>query len=53
MVKLREQYAANIAKDTGKDPKKVLEDIERDYWMNAEETVKYGLVDKIMQAKKK
>ena len=28
---------------------KVKEDMERDYWMNAEEAVKYGLVDRVVR----
>jgi len=53
MVKLKETYAKIIAENTGQTYKKVLEDIERDKWMIAEESKKYGLVDKIMVPKKK
>ncbi|OGC47720.1 ATP-dependent Clp protease proteolytic subunit [candidate division WWE3 bacterium RIFCSPHIGHO2_01_FULL_42_13] len=51
MLRLREQYAQAIANDTGNALKKVLTDIERDNWMDASETVKYGLIDKVMNPK--
>jgi ATP-dependent Clp protease protease subunit len=35
----------------GKDPKKVMEDATRDFWLNAEEAVKYGIIDNIIQKK--
>lgn len=38
---------------TGKDPKQVMKDADRDLWMSGEEAVAYGLVDKIIQAKPK
>ena len=31
----------------------VKKDIDRDYWMSAEETLKYGIIDKMMSPKKK
>ncbi len=51
MLRLREQYAQAIANDTGNPLKKVLTDIERDNWMDAQDTVKYGLIDKVMNPK--
>jgi len=53
VLKLRDDYARALAKSTDKDPKKLLEDIERDNWMDAKETVAYGIIDKIMDPKKK
>ena len=35
-----------IAEATGKDLKKVEADTDRDYWLDAEEAVKYGLISK-------
>jgi ATP-dependent Clp protease protease subunit len=52
MLKLRRMYADAIAKDTGQEVEKVLRDIERDNWLDATESKKYGLVDKIMEPKK-
>ena len=34
------------------DYKKVCDDTERDNFMNAEESLKYGLVDRIIEGKK-
>ena len=52
MLKLREQYAEILAKESGQDFKKVMDDIERDNWMDAKQTLTYGLVDKIFEAQK-
>ncbi len=37
-----------LAKNTGQPIKKIEKDADRDYWMTAEESVKYGLVDKVI-----
>ncbi len=37
-----------MAKNTGQKLEKIHEDMERDFWMTAEQSVKYGLVDKII-----
>lgn len=37
-----------MAKNTGQEKTKVHEDMERDRWMTASETKKYGIVDKII-----
>ena len=39
-----------LAKNTGQKLSKVEADAERDYWMDAKEAVKYGIVDKIIGA---
>lgn len=53
MVKLKEQYAKVIAKETGQKFEKVKSDIDRDFWMDAKESIEYGIIDKIMKPKKK
>jgi len=53
MLKLRDQYAEAIAKETGQKLDKVKGDMDRDYWMDAGESVKYGIIDKVMNPKKK
>lgn len=52
MLKLREQYAKIIADESGQSYDKVMSDIERDNWMDAEQTLKYGLIDKIYEPQK-
>jgi ATP-dependent Clp protease protease subunit len=37
-----------MAKNTGQSVKKIEQDMERDYWLDANEAKKYGLVDKII-----
>ena len=37
-----------MAKNTGQSLKKIEADMERDFWMSAEEAKKYGLVDKVI-----
>jgi ATP-dependent Clp protease protease subunit len=38
-----------IARQTGQALPKVLADMERDFWMSAEEAIQYGLVSKIIE----
>ena len=52
VIRLREDYARMLSDNTDQDIKKVLSDIERDNWMSAQETIKYGLADKMMETKK-
>lgn len=42
--RLNEIMAAN----TGQEIEKIQNDMERDYWMTAEEALRYGLVDKVI-----
>lgn len=38
-----------LAENCGQTVEKVLKDFDRDYWMNAEESMKYGIVDGVMK----
>ena len=49
---LKEKLAQILAKNSGQKLEKLKNDMERDYWMSAEEAVKYGLVDKIIKQEK-
>jgi ATP-dependent Clp protease protease subunit len=49
ILRLRKQLYEAISKDTGVPLKKIEEDAERDYHMDAEEALKYGMVDKILR----
>jgi len=44
---LKQMCAQIMSETTGNSLDKILEDSERDYFMNPEEAVKYGLIDKI------
>lgn len=48
ILKIRERIAAVIADRTGQPIDKVRVDIDRDYWMSAEESIEYGLVSRIV-----
>lgn len=41
-----------IAEETGTDLKKVTADTDRDYWLNADEALKYGLISKVVLSRK-
>lgn len=49
IIKAKEHIARMIASPTGKAIEIVRADIERDYWMDAEEAIQYGLVSKIIE----
>ena len=51
IIKARERIARTIARETGRPFDSVLEDIERDRWLSAEEAIDYGLVGRIVQRK--
>jgi ATP-dependent Clp protease protease subunit len=48
LVRARERIAATIARATGRPLGQVLEDIERDRWMSADEAIDYGLVSRVV-----
>ena len=49
ILKVRERLNEILAKHTGQNIKKIAEDTDRDFYMNASEAKKYGLVDKIIK----
>ncbi len=46
ILKSKEIAAEILAKNCNQTVDKILKDFERDYWMNAEESIAYGIVDK-------
>jgi ATP-dependent Clp protease protease subunit len=46
--KIKELGARIIADNCGQTFEKVMKDFDRDYWMNGEESVKYGIVDAVI-----
>lgn len=48
-VYLKKRLAEIFAERTGKDIKQVEKDMDRDNWMSAEEALKYGIVDEIIE----
>jgi ATP-dependent Clp protease protease subunit len=49
--KLREKINRLIADETGQTFEQVEKDTDRDYWMNAEEAQKYGLVTRVITSR--
>ncbi len=49
ILRIRERIAKVIAVQTGQSYEKVIADIDRDYWMNAEEAIDYGIVSRIVE----
>jgi ATP-dependent Clp protease protease subunit len=43
--KIKELGAKILADNCGQPFERVMKDFDRDYWMGAEESVKYGIVD--------
>jgi ATP-dependent Clp protease protease subunit len=48
ILKLRERLNKILADSTGQSLKKIEGDVDRDFFMTAEESVKYGIVDKVL-----
>ncbi len=48
MQKAKELGADILAKNCGKTREQIMKDFDRDYWMNAAESVNYGIVDAIL-----
>jgi ATP-dependent Clp protease protease subunit len=51
IVRARQRIAELIARETGQSLEIVLEHIERDYWMSAQEAIDYGIVGRIIQGR--
>ncbi len=49
ILRTRERIARVIAKQTGKPYETVVSDMERDFWMSAEEAIKYGIASRIIE----
>lgn len=48
---LKKELYEIISQRTGQNLDKVYKDSDRDYWMNAEEALKYGMIDEIVKRK--
>ena len=48
ILKLRERLNKILAKNTGQKVEKIAEDVDRDFFMDAAEAVKYGIIDKVL-----
>ena len=48
ILKLRERLNKILAKNTGQKVEKIAADVDRDFFMTADEAVKYGVADKVL-----
>lgn len=52
IIRLKKLSIEYLAKDTGKTTDKIAEDIERDFFMSAQEAEEYGVIDHVMPSRK-
>ncbi len=52
IIALREKLSKILSGNTGKSFDQIKKDLERDYWMTADEAKKYGIVDTVLKPKK-
>lgn len=53
ILRLKKLTIEHFAEHTGKSYEEVAKDMERDFFMTAEDALKYGIVDKVMNGRKK
>ncbi len=53
ILELKKVTAKLMSEFTGQEIKKVLQDSERDFWMNVETAKDYGIIDEIAESQKK
>lgn len=51
ILKLKDKLNTILAKNTNKPLEKIQNDTERDYFLTSDDALKYGLIDKIIEAK--
>ena len=49
LMKTKEKMTRMMSEMTGQDIERVKQDVERDYFMSAEDALKYGIIDEIYQ----
>ena len=49
ILKLKDKLTKMMARATGQTEKKIAQDMDRDFFMSAEEAKKYGVVDKVLK----
>lgn len=49
MIRVRKRLYDIVSRHTGKDMATVEKDCDRNYWMDAKETIDYGVADKILE----
>jgi ATP-dependent Clp protease protease subunit len=49
ILRTRQRIAQVIARQTGRPLETVIKDMERDYWMSADEAIEYGIVSRVIE----
>jgi len=49
MIRVRDRLYQIVAADTGKNIKTIEHDCDRNYWMDAKQSIDYGIADKILK----
>ena len=52
ILALKERLSKILTENTGRSLTQIQKDLDRDFWMIAEEAKKYGIIDKILKPKK-
>lgn len=52
ILKMRANLNKMLAKNTGQTLAKIEKDVDRDFWFDADEAKKYGIIDEMMNGKK-
>ncbi|MEK7606417.1 MAG: ATP-dependent Clp protease proteolytic subunit [Patescibacteria group bacterium] len=51
IIKLKKQMVKILAETTGQSEEKIQKDVDRDFYLSAEEAKKYGVIDEVMTKK--
>ncbi len=51
LLRIKDKVINILANHTGKDEETIKEDVDRDYFMGAEEALDYGLIDEILESR--
>ena len=49
IMKTKDKLAKLLAEATGKSIEEIQKDMDRDYWMDSEESLAYGIIDSILK----
>ena len=52
IIRLKQLSIEYLAKATGQPEKTIAKDMERDFFMSAQDALKYGVIDQVMEARK-
>ncbi|MCR5045774.1 MAG: ATP-dependent Clp protease proteolytic subunit [Treponema sp.] len=52
IIRLKDLSIKYLAQATGQTEKTIAKDIERDFFMSAQDALKYGIIDQVMEARK-